>query len=125
FARSVRSSDGVAIQVTSVRDRRCPHRVPLPGIAGRRTASLRSPSPATHDEARRVTYVRFGLRRGLMEARVKPAHDVERLCNNGPAAAPSPATAPRHYSLKVLSSQPAITAAISLLFFSSIMTWLL
>src|SRR5436190_1533614 len=33
--------------------------------------------PATHDEAQRVTYVRSWPLRGLMDARVKPAHDAE------------------------------------------------
>jgi hypothetical protein len=33
--------------------------------------------PATHDEAPRATSVLFELLRGLMDARVKPAHDAE------------------------------------------------
>jgi len=33
--------------------------------------------PAIHDEAQQVTSVRFQPLRGLMDARVKPAHDAQ------------------------------------------------
>jgi hypothetical protein len=36
--------------------------------------------PAIHDDSLREATVRLNLSRRLMDARVKPAHDVESLC---------------------------------------------